>query len=169
MKRILGLLFVTMLGSALVPAADVAAGGWAVTTLDALPAVRAGETVAVGFVIRQHGVTPVALDDVRVEVRSPSGQVRAFDAARDGAVGHYVAEITFPETGDVRWSVIQGWFGPQELGTLSVGDAATSAGATRPAWPDAVRVALPVLAAIAALVAILDAFRSHRRRSQVLA
>jgi hypothetical protein len=50
-------------------AAPARAGGWAVTTLDPLPsAPAAGVPVVVGFTIRQHGRTPVALDDVGIDV-----------------------------------------------------------------------------------------------------
>src|SRR6478735_6681558 len=88
------------------------------------PVVRAGEVEPVGFVIRQHGVTPVAPDgDVGLEVRSPSGKVAYFAATPSGAVGHYVAEVVFPERGAARWTAHQGWFAPQDLGIVDVGSA----------------------------------------------
>jgi len=44
-------------------AAPALAGGWAVITLDSLPKeVRAGQPLHLGFVIRQHGRTPVNTD-----------------------------------------------------------------------------------------------------------
>src|SRR5438128_12344573 len=46
-------------GLAVVSTPSVFAGGWAITTLDSLPnELRAGETYAIGYVIRQHGQTP---------------------------------------------------------------------------------------------------------------
>src|SRR5438552_12328434 len=39
------------------------AGGWAVLTLDSLPReVRAGTSIQLGFVVRQHGKTPTNKD-----------------------------------------------------------------------------------------------------------
>lgn len=40
-------------------AAPALAGGWANVTLDRLPAEpRAGQTLTLGFMVRQHGITP---------------------------------------------------------------------------------------------------------------
>src|SRR6185295_2134730 len=40
-------------------AAPVFAGGWSVVTLDTLPReVRAGQTLHLGFMVRQHGIEP---------------------------------------------------------------------------------------------------------------
>ncbi|MDP2293651.1 MAG: hypothetical protein Q8M22_20925, partial [Actinomycetota bacterium] len=88
-----------------------AAGGWAVTTLDATPVPVPGEPVDVGFTIRQHGVTPVDIaDGVAIEVVAADGMVQRFPAERQGVVGHYVATVVFPVAGDFNWSVIQGSF-----------------------------------------------------------
>jgi hypothetical protein len=44
-------------------AAPALAGGWAVVTLDSLPReVRAGQSFQLGFVVRQHGITPTNQD-----------------------------------------------------------------------------------------------------------
>ncbi|HEX6658133.1 MAG TPA: hypothetical protein VF065_08625, partial [Ilumatobacter sp.] len=75
------------------------AGGWAVSTLDEVPAPAPGEAVTVGFTIRQHGVAPVNIDDVGVEVTGPSGDIEVFPATQEGAVGHYVADVVFGEVG----------------------------------------------------------------------
>jgi hypothetical protein len=128
------------------------AGGWAVTTLDPLPAApTAGATMAVGFTIRQHGVTPVdfstwgEVPDVAVVVESTAGPLR-FVATAEGTPGHFVADVTFPEAGTFTWSVEQGPFAPQELGTISVAasseratPASTSSAASEPAWPTSAR------------------------------
>jgi hypothetical protein len=139
----------------------VDAGGWAVTTLDPMAAAPApGEPVDVGFTIRQHGVTPVAVDGVRIMVTDASGGTEAFAARPEGTTGHYVAAVTFPVAGAYRWSVVQGWFGPQDLGTIDVQPTATPADAGVQRWPLAWRVGLPVVAVALALAAILD----RRRR-----
>ena len=41
----------------------------------------AGQETEVGFTIRQHGVTPVDLEDVAVAITGPSGAIAVFDAA----------------------------------------------------------------------------------------
>jgi len=86
------LALVTVLSSG----APAAAGGWAVGTLDPVGSATAGETVLVGFTIRQHGVTPVTLDDapgspVGIEIVDGSGIAHRFPAVADGPVGHHVA------------------------------------------------------------------------------
>ena len=48
------------LAALLALAAPALAGGWAIVTLDTLPReARAGETLHLGFMVRQHGKTPI--------------------------------------------------------------------------------------------------------------
>ncbi|MEO5901380.1 MAG: hypothetical protein ABIR68_14810 [Ilumatobacteraceae bacterium] len=180
------MLFLSVLVMVAVPAGQASAGGWAVTTLDPVPAARVGEAVPVGFVIRQHGVTPVQLvgDDgpdaeLGIEVRTASGRAEFFPASASGPVGHYTADVVFREAGDLTWSVHQGWFGPQDLGVVTViaasvapvasvaavaGAAAAGGGSvSRHDWPAPVRLGLPLLALGATAVAVGDAVRSRRR------
>jgi hypothetical protein len=149
--------------AALLPLATpqaVDAGGWAVTTLDPMAAPAPGEPVGVGFTIRQHGVTPVAVDGVRIMVTDASGGTEAFAARPEGTTGHYVAAVTFPDAGAYQWSVVQGWFGPQDLGSIDVQPTAAPADTGVARWPLVWRVVLPFLAVILALAAIFD----RRRR-----
>jgi hypothetical protein len=149
--------------AALLPLATphgVDAGGWAVTTLDTMAAPAPGEPVDVGFTIRQHGVTPVAVDGVRITVTDAGGASEAFVARPEGTTGHYVAAVTFPAAGAYRWSVEQGWFGPQDLGTIDVQPLTPPADPGGERWPLVWRVALPFLAVILARAALLD----RRRR-----
>jgi hypothetical protein len=147
-------------GLAVAGSAPASAGGWAVTTLDPLDAPRPREQVDVGFTIRQHGVTPVAVDDVAILVTDARGETESFPAHADGPIGHYVAAVTFPDSGSFHWSVVQGWFGRQDLGTIRVGApvAAVDPGADR--WPLAWRAALPLLA----VALLVTAFVDRRRR-----
>lgn len=137
------------------------------SSLDQLPSPRAGSGVEVGFTIRQHGVTPVNVDAVGVEVTSPSGESTLFPADPRGAPGHYVARVVFPREGEFRWAVRQGWFGDQSLGTIEV---AGSGGAPDPVlsndhrWPAAARLGLPALALALAFVVVADVAASARRR-----
>ena len=146
------------------------AGGWAVTTLDALPGeVRAGETYRIGYTILQHGITPFSSSKTGILARSSAaGESLSFPARPDGARGHYVAEVRFPAAGQWSWEV-QHEFGGQQLAPLtvvaapsgsSVGAAARdarpaphpSAGAAPAGLPGggALRVVLPLAAALAA-------------------
>ena len=72
------------------------AGGWAVSTLDPMSAPVAGVPTDIGFTIRQHGVTPVDVNDVTIVVTAPSGETAVFPANGDGVEGHYVT------VGDLR-------------------------------------------------------------------
>ena len=173
MKRLSAIIFTTLV-IALVGGATshepAAAGGWAVTTLDEYPVPVAGAQVAVGFTILQHGKTPAQLepsDKVGLEITAASGATQFFPAVQSGAIGHYVATVTFAEAGAHTWTVYQGWFGPQPLGSLTVesnpvnasaGSASTSYSA--PAW---LRYGLPLLAAVLAAYALVDAIASRRR------
>ena len=81
-RSVIGLVL-ACLGLALVWTPSVFAGGWAVTTLDPLPnELRAGETYAIGYVIRQHGQTPFTSAQTAIEIRSPD--VRSMSSSRPG-------------------------------------------------------------------------------------
>lgn len=158
-----GAALAVLLGLLLIgPVAPAAAGGWAVGSLDAVPAPRAGETVEVGFTILQHGVTPAqVVEDVGIEIVGADGVPDFFPAERGERVGHYIAPVTFPtEAGDYGWSIRMGWFGWQELGTVTVtsGDAPSAASDT---W-SAVRWTTAALGAVLALIAVWSLAASRR-------
>lgn len=114
-------------------ATPAGAGGWAVTSLDELPAVSAGEPVDVGFTIRQHGVRPVEPEgQVGIEVRDASGARELFEARPEGATGHYVTTVRVARSGTSRWSVHQGWFGRRDLGPIEVGSRTRPVAAGEP-------------------------------------
>jgi hypothetical protein len=118
------------------------AGGWAVTTLDSVPTdIRAGQTYRIGYMIRQHGATPLmgATPQIRI---SRAGEGLAFPGWPDGTPGHYVSEVNFPTDGEWSWSVDQSPFAAQVLGTLSIASApATEAELATQAEPS--RIAPP--------------------------
>ena len=100
------------------------AGGWAVITLDELPTqITAGQALSIGFTVRQHGKTlrsdlsPIVRFD-----RSDTTESFHVTAQRQGAEGHYVAEIEFPSAGQWEWQVDIEQFGmiTQPMPTLSV-------------------------------------------------
>jgi hypothetical protein len=116
-------------------AAPALAGGWAVVTLDTLPReVRAAQSFQLGFVVRQHGKTPTNIDlngkplkpvltahkqgtassqggETLVYVSAPAsaaakGQATIrIEARQEGAVGHFVADVTFPSDGVWAWQI----------------------------------------------------------------
>jgi len=133
--------------------APASAGGWAVTTLDELPpAMRATETYQIGYTIRQHGVTPVNVENVgpgwpsgttEIQITSPDGgKTLRYKGVQQGGTGHYVANVVFPYDGRWTWAVTQGPFAPQPLGSIDVlpFDAAAPALSEAPA-PAAVAAA----------------------------
>jgi hypothetical protein len=166
-KLLFGLGLVVGLLAVLSPAA--LAGGWAVSTLDPMDAPVAGAETEVGFTIRQHGVAPVEVEDVAVAITGPSGTIAVFDAHPEGAIGHYVATVVF-ETGQSTWEIRQGWFAPQPLGVIDVGNsgdapsAPVSVESSSYRWPSTARALLPLVAVALAGVAIADAVSSRRRR-----
>ena len=111
-------------------AGPAAAGGWAVTTLDPLPAggVVPGRPTPIGYTVRQHGMTPVELTDSALLVTMADGTVLRFPGVADGPPGHHVAQVTVPVAGHFAFATDQGWFADQDLGHLDVG--ATPAPAT---------------------------------------
>jgi hypothetical protein len=108
-------------------AAPARAGGWAVITLDTIPqSVRAGQAFQVGFMIRQHGQTPVnqdwegrTLSPTLQAKRQGTTQTVTFVARQAGAVGHFVVDITLPSEGIWEWSIAAP---PFYLQTTGAGD-----------------------------------------------
>jgi hypothetical protein len=137
-----------------------AAGGWAITALDPFEQPTAGEPTVIGFTILQHGVTPADVDDAGIRI--VGGQF--FPAIRDG-VGHYTANVLFPSAGTFSWVVEQGWFGPQELGQITIGGAATPAATAGSSWqyPAALRLGLPLIAALCLVIIVGQSTRERRR------
>jgi hypothetical protein len=151
-------------------ASSVSAGGWAVASLDAVPQATAGRSVDVGFTVLQHGRTPAVLDsDVGIELVLADGTMQFFPAAADGAPGHYVATVTFPNgAGSYQWSARMGWFGSYELGAIDVAAPTDSAAASGggSSWPDLRWVTLAGSILLAG-VALVDFVVTRRRRRTV--
>ncbi|HWQ15767.1 MAG TPA: hypothetical protein VNL77_23400 [Roseiflexaceae bacterium] len=177
MHRKLGLACTLALAALLALVAPVSAGGWAVVTLDELPAeVRAGQTVTLGFMVRQHGQTPIDVHtfEGRYPVLSATNletrETISFEARKEGPEGHYVVDVTFPAAGGWAWRIAPEPFGPTDLGTLTVLPAvpapAAPAPAAVPALTPALAAALQIAGAVllaAALVTALLGLRNGRR------
>jgi hypothetical protein len=146
-------------------ASGATAGGWANTTLDAVPTPVPGRPTDVGFTIRQHGVTPVdVLGEVELVVRDSDGTATVFPAVGDGPVGHYVATIVVPTAGSYRWVVRQGQFGEQSLGMFVTGaGGGDRAGAGGWQAPDPLVPALVLVAMLLAGLAVADLVHGRKR------
>lgn len=89
----------------------VAAGGWAVITLDDLPdAVIRGKPITLTFTVRQHGHT--LLDNLHPSIDAVAvrggDHIRA-DAVPAGGRGHYSSTLTLPDTGQWRLTINSGF------------------------------------------------------------
>ncbi len=153
----------------LVLAAPALAGGWAVVTLDTVPAaLRAEQSLSLGFMVRQHGVTPVDVHTwdgsmpVFTATNAHTGETLRVHARKEGMEGHYVVDVTFPSAGAWDVKITPGWFAGTELGTFTVMPAATAtATPTANAWA----VAQPTLRFIGGglVLAALGLFFIHKR------
>jgi len=131
--------------------AHVAAGGWAITSLDPFEQPVAGQPVTIGFTILQHGVTPVEVAGAGIRVFQNGTTGEFFPALHDGdgRVGHYTARVVFPREGTFTWLVEQGGFEPQQLGQITIGASSTTQAAdTAARWPSPLRYGLPLVAAV---------------------
>ncbi len=115
------LTFVLLL--ALTPAAF--AGGWAVVTLDSLPQEpSAGTPLELGFTVRQHGVTPNDnVDPLLIAHNAETGKTLEVAARKEGPIGHFVVDVTFPSAGAWELEIIPAPFAGTQLGTLTVAPA----------------------------------------------
>lgn len=95
------------LAALLLAAGPAAAGGWVAITLDELPGqVRAGEEVRVGFMVRQHGVTPInSVEPLLTATHRETGETITAEAEQVGPTGHFEATAVFPEAGEWAWRI----------------------------------------------------------------
>jgi hypothetical protein len=146
----------------------VFAGGWAVIALDELPSnVVAGKPLTIGFIVLQHGKTPMTdLEPTVTAQMSPTEKIMV-DAKPEGEPGHYVATLTFPKEGEWEWS-IQAFTMGQVMPTLTV-SAPGPASVSQPAKTEAMPVTISpllILRGLAfgiALVSLVVVFRSRSR------
>jgi hypothetical protein len=145
------------------------AGGWSVVTLDSGSAldpasgqaIRPDEPISFGFMVRQHGNTPMAgLTPMITATSRDTGEAVTAQARAEGAVGHYVATLTLPSAGTWAWKIDA--FGPIAEMTPIVVAAPAPAPAPAPAAPAAWPVWAALVVAIAAGAGLL--IRSRARR-----
>jgi cytochrome c2 len=97
------------------------AGGWAVIILDALPGqAQANQPLEIGFMIRQHGVTPLSGESpvIRAHLTGSTESI-IVEAHEEGEAGHYAAALIFPQSGEWQWS-IRAFTGTQPMPALTV-------------------------------------------------
>lgn len=142
-------------------AVPVQAGGWAVVTMDSLPATfTAGQEYTLGFALRQHGVTLLGGQRGMIAfTHAESGRTVAVQATDAGPEGHYAARVALPTEGTWRWTVQS--FGEHPMPPLTVvaPTPATPATPERPAW---LLVAIPAFAAVA-VFGLIGGTRGRRR------
>ncbi|CAG0944608.1 hypothetical protein ANRL1_01839 [Anaerolineae bacterium] len=138
------------------------AGGWAVVTLDQLPTeVVAGKPITIGFMVRQHGRTPVNELVPRIAAtRANSIESFSVIASQRGVTGHYEATLTFQSAGTWDWKIDAFSF-PQPMPSLAVTEA-SSVKTTNVAQIPMIPVA-SIIAAIGAIGALLFWWRTRKR------
>ena len=168
-RRSFGLIALVMLAP--VVATQALAGGWAVVTLDSLPSeVRAGEDVHLGFMVLQHGVTPVGdfVSPYLLASNAVTGEEVRADARQDGSVGHFVVDVIFPSAGTWEWTITPDPFMGTQFEPLTVGAVgAASAEASSPGVhflePSTLRWALGSTGVTMLIVAAALMFTRQRR------
>ncbi len=149
------------------------AGGWFVITLDSLPAsATAGEPLTIGFMLRQHGRTPVFWDGLSVVVQNEAtGQRLQVTPQTQGPTGHYTADLTFPSSGAWEWGIDVNQDPWVRWAPLAVAAASSTlvSGSTAVSEPAAKPTAianpwLPLLLALTATALFLAALQLGRRR-----
>jgi len=155
------LALVTMLALA----APAQAGGWAIVSLDALPSdLRAGQSVSLGFMVRQHGITPNNSVQPRfTATNTATSDSIQFDGRREGGDGHYIVDVTFPSAGAWDVEIVPEPFGGTTLGTFTVQPAASTT-STVGAW--AVQPMLRVIGGTLVLAALGLGLASRRAKNQ---
>ena len=84
---------------------ELAAGGWATITPDPLPQnLSAGAKVQLNFLVKQHGVAPLAGLKPSVLINQGQNAPTTFAATAGKSAGWYTATLVFPRAGD--WHII---------------------------------------------------------------
>jgi plastocyanin len=98
------------------------AGGWATVRLDEPPGVvPAAAPWRFGFMVLQHDVTPNSdVTPIIHAINKETGEEVSTTAEQEGAVGHFVAELTLPMAGEWKWEITPEPFAATSMETLQV-------------------------------------------------
>ena len=163
MKRTIFVIGLTLL-LALVFTIPALAGGWAVITLDELPGqVEANKPIEVGFMVRQHGVTPLGglSPTIRAHLDGSPQAVRVV-AEDEGEIGHYAATLTLPKSGEWQWE-IEAFGGAQPMPALTVVDASVVVTQSEPVKTSSTN-SLSLLAGGLGLLAVVGGLLALQRK-----
>jgi hypothetical protein len=162
----------TALAATLLLAGTALAGGWANAIMDEAPQdpPSAGEPVTIGFMLMQHGVTPVDTGPTMVIVRNAStGEEVRVAANHRGQSGHWVAVITFPSDGTWRYEVTHDLIvGMKGFNPVTIGSAGPATAATSSTPVATTQPVTSLLLALLLTVAVGGAFVLTRRRRESL-
>lgn len=116
--------------AALVLVVPVSAGGWTNVTLDTVPTnLQAGQPLALGFMVRQHGITPISNVTPTLKARNAAtGETFSLIVARQERSATSSLMSPFPSAGAWQWSVTPAPFPEVELGNVTI----LAAGAAAP-------------------------------------
>jgi hypothetical protein len=79
-------------------------GGWATINVDPRPdSVAVGQPLHLAFMVKQHGVTPLAGLKPRITLRSAGQDTIRVMAKEATETGRYYADVSFPAAGE--WSI----------------------------------------------------------------
>ncbi len=137
------------------------AGGWANAIMDAPPDDPGGpnQPITIGFTLLQHGVTPVDWGPTQIVLTNGvTGETVTFDARPQGAVGHWVAEVSVPADGTWTYLVRHDLeIGMTGFSPITVGGTAAASGS---ASSLAVQPALLMVGGFLALLVVVAAAAS---------
>jgi mono/diheme cytochrome c family protein len=145
------------------------AGGWAVITLDELPAgVVAGEPLTVGFTVLQHGRTPMDGLDPTITATLPKSESLVVHAKPEGETGHYTATLTFPTAGNWNWS-IQAFSMEQTMPALSVAASLAAPVSQQPVAVTAPISGVSIIRILALVIGLAGLVVAYQRKSRLAA
>jgi plastocyanin len=118
-RAVVGIMLIAALVALSAPAL---AGGYAVVRLDEPPGdVLVGTSWQFGFMVLQHDVTPNSdVTPIVHALHKKTGEEVTATGRQEGAVGHFVAEVTFPRAGEWKWSIEPLPYGETSFETLTV-------------------------------------------------
>jgi len=98
---------IVVIGALVALSAPALAGGSAVVRLDEPPGdVLVATPWRFGFMVLQHDVTPNSdVTPVVHALHKETGEEVTANGQQEGAVGHFIAEVTFPRAGEWKWSI----------------------------------------------------------------